>query len=87
MQPLEVAAEGASLSIRLWRREPDITPVRPVLPGAGLIDARFGANGVLGLTVHGPAGSNATQNAGQTGIWQLDPATGSLVRLPSASSH
>jgi hypothetical protein len=84
--PLEVAAGGASLSVHLWRRDLDIIPVRPVLPGASLTDARFGANGVLGLTVNSPAGSSATQNREQTGTWQLDPETGSLVRLPFASS-
>jgi hypothetical protein len=86
VQPLEVAANGTAVSIHLWRREPDIISIRPVLPGAILTDARFIATGVLGLTVNGRGGSSATQPGGPTETWQLDPETGSLVRLPFASS-
>jgi hypothetical protein len=38
-QTLDVPASGIDIAIPLWRRRPDILPVRPVYRGADLVDA------------------------------------------------
>ena len=45
VRSIDVPAEGTDLTVSLWRRQPDILPLRPVYPGASLVDARFVADG------------------------------------------
>jgi hypothetical protein len=77
-QPLRVAETGAIVDVALWRRsQPVVVPIRPVYPGAALIDARFLDDGQVALLVGVPTGP------GEPGreLWRLDPSTGQLARL------
>jgi hypothetical protein len=65
----------------LWRRRPAVLPIRPIYPGASLVDARFVADGTVALTVSLPIPSAAAQPPAARELWQLDPVTGSLGRL------
>ena len=78
-QPLQVADSGASVDIALWRRRPDVLPLRPVYPGATLVDTRFLDDGQVALLVDTPARSGATGTNRE--LWRLDPATGQLARV------
>ncbi|HEY8742397.1 MAG TPA: PEGA domain-containing protein, partial [Chloroflexota bacterium] len=78
-QPLQVADSGASLDIALWRRRPDVLPLRPVYPGATLVDARFLDDGQVALLVDTPARSGATGTNRE--LWRSDPATAQLTRV------
>ena len=40
-QVVQVADTSASVDVGLWRRRPDVVAIRPVYPGASLLDARF----------------------------------------------
>ena len=81
VRSIDVPADGTALAISLWRRRPEILPLRPVYPGASLVDARFVADGTVALTVSLPGGSSAAQPPSARELWQLDPVTGSLARL------
>src|SRR5437879_7752590 len=59
VRSIDVPAEGTDLAVSLWRRQPDILPLRPVYPGASLVDARFVADGSVVLSVSLPGGSSA----------------------------
>jgi hypothetical protein len=83
--PLDVPAEGGSVSVSLWRRKPDILPLRPVYPGASLGDARFLTDGKLTTSVTTGPGSSTTASAHSAEVWQLDPAIGNLSHLSSGS--
>ena len=50
-RPLHVAEDGAVVDVALWRRHPDVVPLRPVYPGASLVDARFLDDGQVALLV------------------------------------
>jgi len=78
-QPLQVADSGASVDIVLWRRRPEVLPLRPVYPGATLVDARFLDDGQVALLVDTPARSGATGTNRE--LWRLDPATTQLTRV------
>jgi hypothetical protein len=81
VRSIDVPAEGTDLTVSLWRRQPDILPLRPVYPGASLVDARFVADGTVALSVSLPGESSAAQPQSARELWQLDPVTGSLARL------
>jgi hypothetical protein len=83
--PLDVQAEGASVSVSLWRRKPDVVPLRPVYPGASLGDARFLADGTLATTVTTGPSSSANTSGPTRELWHLDPATVNLTHLSSGS--
>jgi len=83
-QTLDVPAAGVDLTVSLWRRRPDILPVRPVYPGADLVDAQFLADGQVALTISLPGRNGPSEPASGRELWRLDPATGSLVRLTVA---
>jgi len=58
-QTLAVAETGARVEVALWRRRPEVVPVRPVYPGASLVDARFLNGGQVALLVGLPAQAGA----------------------------
>ena len=76
---LQVAEDGAVFNVALWRRHPDVVPLRPVYPGASLVDARFLDDGQVALLVGLPAQPGAS--TGSRELWRLDPATGQLARV------
>jgi hypothetical protein len=78
---IDLPAEGTAIAISLWRRRPDILPLRPVYPGADLVDASFLSDGRLALTASMPARSSSADLTAARELWRLDPATGSLTRL------
>jgi hypothetical protein len=78
-QPLHVADAGASVHVGLWRRKPEVVPLRPVYPGASLVDARFLDDGKVALLVDTSTRSGATGASRE--LWQLDPATAQLTRV------
>jgi hypothetical protein len=83
---LTVPESGAAVSFRLWRRRPDVLPLRPVYPGASLVDAHFLDDGRVALLISlppRPGESGATRE-----LWRLDPATGqpSRVTIPGIQS-
>ena len=63
----------------MWRRRPAVAAVRPVYPGAALLDAQFLNDGQVALVV------GFSSQAGAAGasreLWRLDPATGQLARV------
>jgi hypothetical protein len=83
--PLDVPAEGASVSVSLWRRRPDILPLRPVCPGASLGDARFLADGRLTTSVTTGPGSSTNGFASSRELGRLNPATGDQAHLSFGS--
>jgi hypothetical protein len=77
--PIDIPDSGANVDVGLWRRRPDVLPVRPVYPGAVLVDARFLDDGQIVLLVDSPgrtgeAGSNRE-------LWRLDLTTTRLTRV------
>lgn len=74
---IDVGGDGAPFHALLWRRQPDVTRLRPALPGATLADVRQLDDGELGLTVALPA-------SGQLQAWRMDPSTGSPVALATS---
>jgi hypothetical protein len=61
VRSIDVPADGTALVISLWRRRAEVLPIRPVYPGASLVDARFVADGTVALTVSLPIPSGAAQ--------------------------
>jgi hypothetical protein len=76
---LQVAEDGSVFNVALWRRHPDVVPLRPVYPGASLVDARFLDDGQVALLVGLPAQPGASSATRE--LWRLDPATGQLARV------
>jgi Tol biopolymer transport system component len=76
---LDVGAEGAALNAVLWRQQPDVTRLRPALPGARLADARLLDNGQVGLTLELPPGRELE-------AWRLDPSSGALEQVLSGTT-
>src|SRR5919199_3936337 len=70
-QTLAIAESGANVSITLWRRRPDVVPLRPVYPGASLVDARFLDDGQVALLISLPAQPGSTGTTRE--LWRLDP--------------
>jgi hypothetical protein len=60
-QVLAIPESGANVSITLWRRRPDVVPLRPIYPGASPVDARLLDDGQVALLVNLPG------QAGRTG--------------------
>ncbi|MDQ6673258.1 MAG: PEGA domain-containing protein, partial [Chloroflexota bacterium] len=81
-ESIQVAETGATVDIGLWRKRPDVAAVRPVYPGASLLDARFLNDGQVALLVGLPTQAGAPTAHRQ--LWRLDPSTGQLtpVRIP-----
>ena len=71
---VNVSSEGAALEAVLWRRQPQVSHLRPALPGAVLADARLLSDGDLGLSIGLPPGD-------QLEAWRLDPRSGALDQL------
>jgi hypothetical protein len=83
-RPLSVSPQGAATATNLWRRKPDVVPVRPVYPGVSLANEQFERDGGLDLNVR--SGSAATQNGSSPSeLWRLDPVTSDLRRLSGVS--
>ncbi|MBV9355413.1 MAG: PEGA domain-containing protein, partial [Chloroflexi bacterium] len=80
---LQVGEDGATVAVELWRRRPAALALRPVYPGASLLDARFLQDGrvalVLGLPSQ-PFLETAAQPASRE-VWLLDPVAGQAVRV------
>ncbi len=76
---LQVGDTATNVEVDLWRRRADVVPIRPVYPGASLLDARFLDDGQVALVVGLPPQSG-TLNAKRE-LWLLAPATGRLARL------
>ncbi len=68
-----VGADGGSLDVRLWARQPRLTHLRPTYPGASVATAAFGRDGRLALVIALPSGGREA--------WLLDPASGTLTRI------
>ena len=81
-----VPEAGASLEVGMWRRRPDVVPLRPVYPGASLVDARFVDGGQVAMLVDTDARSGAT--GANRELWRLDAATGQLsqIRVPGVDA-
>jgi hypothetical protein len=75
---LQVADTGATLDVALWRKRPDVVAIRPVYPGASLLDARFLNDGQVALLVGLPSQSGTLTPKRE--LWLLDPSTGRLAR-------
>ena len=71
-----VGADGSSLALTLWARQPQLAHLRPTYPGASIAAAAFVRDGRLGLVIGLPAGGREA--------WLLDPAAGSLERIGPA---
>jgi hypothetical protein len=83
-RPLNVPPQGSASSSDLWRRKPNVVPVRPVYPGATLAHEQFEQDGGLDLSVR--SGSVTTQNGpGPSELWRLDPLTANLTKWPGVS--
>ena len=78
-ETIEVAQRGASVHVDLWQHQPEVVRVRPVYPGASLVDARFLNDGLLALTVGIPTQVGTSDPS--TELWRLDPATGQLTQV------
>jgi PEGA domain len=78
-QSFRVTDNGAHVDVPLWRRQPDVVPLRPVYPGAALVDARFINDGQVALLINLPAQSGAPSASRE--LWRLDPPTGQLARV------
>jgi len=76
---IHIAEDGAVVDVALWRRHPDVVPLRVVYPGASLVDARFLDDGQVALLVGLPAQPGALTASRE--LWRLDPATGQLARV------
>jgi hypothetical protein len=76
-QTLQVAETGATVDVGMWRRRPDVVVLRPVYPGASLLDARFLNDGEVALLVGLPVQTGAPSASRQ--LWRLDPAIGHLL--------
>ena len=68
---VDVGADGAQLHAVLWRRQAELTRLRPALPGAAIADARLLADGDVGVSIELPPG-------GQLQAWRLEPRSGAL---------
>jgi hypothetical protein len=77
-QPLPVTDRGTRTDIALWRSRPDVLALRPVYPGAALLDARFVDDGQLALLVGTPQPGGAGANLE---LWRFDPATAQPTRV------
>jgi PEGA domain len=73
-QMLAIPESGATVSVELWRRRPDVVPLRPVYPGASLADARFLDDGQVALRVSLPAQSGSEPPA-SCGGWTRPPGS------------
>lgn len=80
-QALAVADTGASVSITLWRRRPDVLPLRPVYPGACLVDARFLNDGQVVMVANVPGQMGGRNPTNGRELWRLDPSTGQLTHV------
>jgi hypothetical protein len=68
---VQVGADGAALDALLWRRQPTLNRLRPMLPGAVLSDVRVLSSGELALSMALPASR-------QVQAWRLEPRSGVL---------
>jgi hypothetical protein len=76
---LSVTETGATVEMALWRRHPDVVALRPVYPGAALVDAYFLNDGQVALLVGLPGQAGASGSSRE--LWRFDPATGRLGRV------
>ncbi len=63
---IKLPADGASVSVPLWRAHPLVHTLKPALPGAAIADATFLDDGRLGLIISLPGDERQA--------WTLDPA-------------
>jgi len=63
---IQLTADGARLTVPLWRAHPLVHTLKPALPGAAIADATFLDDGRLGLIVSLPGDERQA--------WTLDPA-------------
>jgi hypothetical protein len=71
-----IGAEGASLSVPLWSRQPRVTHLRPTYPGASIAATAFERDGRLALVIAMPSEGREA--------WLLDLANGTLTRVGPA---
>jgi hypothetical protein len=77
-ETIEVPAEGSTVAVTLWRRQPKAHALKPSLPGAAIADITFLTDGRLGLIVSLPGNEHQA--------WTLDPfAHGAIDRLGSVA--
>jgi hypothetical protein len=75
---VQIAETGATLDIAMWRKRADVVAIRPVYPGALLLDARFLNDGQVVVLVDLPVPTGAPRPGRE--LWLLDPSTGRLAR-------
>ncbi len=66
LRDIQLATDGASLTVPLWRAHPLVHTLKPALPGAAITDATFLDDGRVGLTISLPGDERQA--------WSLDPA-------------
>jgi len=77
---IKLPADGASVSVPLWRAHPLVHTLKPALPGAAIADATFLDDGRLGLIISLPGDERQA--------WTLDPADHfAVARLGSAAPN
>ena len=78
---LQVGATGATVAVDLWRRRPAVLALRPVYPGASLLDARFLKDGRVALLVGLPSQLYPGAQPASREVWLLDPVAGQPTRV------
>jgi len=78
---LHVGATGATVAVDLWRRPPAVLALRPVYPGASLLDARFLRDGRVALLVGLPSQRYPGAQPASREVWLVDPVAGQPTRV------
>jgi hypothetical protein len=78
---LQVGDRGVTLDVELWRRRPSVLALRPVYPGASLLDARFLRDGRVSLLVGLPSQRYPGAQPQSRQVWLLNPASGQPTRV------
>jgi len=65
-------------SLAIAGSHPPVLPVRPVYPGADLVDVRFLSDGRAALTVSLPSRTGSVEPPARE-LWQLDPGPGNTL--------
>ena len=76
-QTFEVSTSGAAVSANLWRVRPDVVPVRPVYPGAQMLDAQCIADDSLVFRID----SGASNTTAAPALWQLSSPTNGFAPI------
>jgi PEGA domain len=78
---LQVGDGDATVDVELWRRRPAVLALRPVYPGASMLDARFLEDGRVALLVGLPSQLYPGAQPARREVWLLDPVAGQPARV------